>query len=104
MDGNSISLGNAEQRALVIKVKGAKGTKEYRLPLRGDLKMADVMLFRVPKGLSEEQRNDFGFDAFWSFACRYVPEEALGSLTEGEFTQLYQAWDELSDAEVTQGE
>ena len=101
-----VKLGGAAQSALPVKVKAPNGhEKKYELPLRGSLKMADVMLFRVPAGLSDEARETFGFDAFWKFACRYLPEEALGELTEDEYITLYKAWDEASDANgVTQGE
>ena len=67
--------------------------------------MSDLMLFRPPRNLSEEDESSWGFDAFWDFLTRYIPPEVIGELQQDEYETLYKAWDEASDADgVTQGE
>lgn len=100
-----LNLGGAKGRTLTVKTQQSGRTRTYDVPLRGSLKMGDLLLFRPPKGLAEEDESDWGFDAFYTFICRYVPKEVIDELLQDDYEALYKAWDEASDAEgVTQGE
>lgn len=75
----------------------------YKVPLRGSLKTAEMMLFYKEGGEPLD-----GFEAtlaFQRFLGRYVPEQVVGELELGDVGEFFQAWDEASDEDgVTQGE
>lgn len=102
---DALELGGSKGRTISVRVVANGRKRTFEVPLRGSLKIADVMLFRPPRDLKEEDQADWGFDAFYGFICRYVPQEVINELSQEDYEALYKAWDEQSDAEdVSQGE
>ncbi|MBQ9004904.1 MAG: hypothetical protein IJ092_00875 [Atopobiaceae bacterium] len=78
--------------------------RTYRVPLRGSLKMGEVLLFRTPDGGDAE-----GLDAIAAFhklLSRYIPKDVVDEFDTEDLEDFYVAWDAASDAEggPSQGE
>ena len=99
---NVIRMGGTKAvGGLEVRVDGDK--KTYHVPLLGQLTMGDLMTFRRISKMPDEERNDAYMDAFYELCIRYVPQQAVDSLTVEEFGQFVQAWQDASD-EVEPGE
>ena len=97
---DAIELGGGEVRTMPVKVKVAGKVRTHRVPLRGSLKMADIVLLR--KVGDDGEKNMM---LYYEFFCRYIPQDVVDSLTEEEFVSLYRAWDAASSEDgVTEGE
>lgn len=100
-----LKLGGSKGRTITVRVQQKGRSRSYELPLRGSLKMGDLMLFRAPRDLDEADEAAWGFDAFYEFVGRYLPKDVVDDLMEEDFLALYREWDRQSDEEgVTQGE
>lgn len=103
---DALVLGNHEVRTLPIKVKGRDGRmRTYAVPLRGSLKIADILLFRVPENLDEDQRGMHAVITFHAFLSRYLPKEVVDDLDMDDINSFYEAWDAASEEDgVSSGE
>lgn len=96
----AIELGGGEVRSIPVRVKAQGKARTYHVPLRGSLRMADIVLLRK---VGED--GEANMMLYYEFFCRYVPQEAIDSLTEDEFISLFRQWDAASDEDgVTEGE
>lgn len=102
----NLGSGTHETKTLPVKVVAGGRTRTYKVPLRGSLKLADVMLFREPDDLPEEKQGMHAVDTFYQFLCRYIPKEAVDELDMDDLNAFYDAWDAASEQEdgITEGE
>lgn len=87
--------GTRDVEGLEVHVEGHDGA--YVIPSINALSLKDVMAFRKVNKLPKKMRSDAYADAFYELCIRYVPREAIDSLTLPEFAQLVEAWNSISE-------
>lgn len=101
----TIGSGTHEARTLTVKVAVGGRTRSFKVPLRGSLRMADVLLFREPEDLDEDQLGMHSIETFYTFLCRYIPKEVVDELDLEDLNAFYDAWDQRSESDgVSEGE